>query len=67
MNIKFLQDYRGVLTGERYFEKDAVVDLDDKENKDIDGKALIKDGRAKSGGTVKKAKQEEVKKEDVKE
>ena len=62
MNIKFTQDYRGVLTGERYFQKGAVVDLDDKENKDIDGKQLIKDGRAKSGGTVKKAK--EVKKEE---
>ncbi len=67
MNIKFLQDYRGVLTGERYFEKGAVVDLDDKENKGIDGKALIRDGRAKAGGTVKKAKKEEVKKEEVKE
>ncbi len=64
MNIKFLQDYRGVLTGERYFEKGAVVDLDDKENKDIDGKQLIKDGRAKSGGSAKEAKKEEEKKEE---
>ena len=67
MNIKFLQDYRGVLTGERYFEKGTVVDLDDKENKGIDGKALIKDGRAKSGGTVKKAKEAEPKKDEVRE
>ena len=63
MNIKFLQDYRGVLTGERYFEKGAVVDLDDKENKGIDGKALIKDGRAKSGGSIKGQKKEEESKE----
>ena len=54
MNITFLQDYRGVLTGERYFPKGTVLDLDDKENKDIDGKALIKDGRAKQGGTLSK-------------
>ena len=33
MNITFLQDYRGVLTGERYFPKGTVLDLDDKENK----------------------------------
>ena len=63
MNIKFLQDYRGVLTSEKFFEKGAVVDLDDKENKDIDGKQLIKDGRAKSGGSAKKVK--EAKKEEA--
>ena len=59
MNITFLQDYRGVLTGERYFPAGTVVDLDDKENKGIDGDQLVKDGRAKKGGTVKGQKKEE--------
>ena len=53
MNITFLQDYRGVLTLERYFIAGTVLNLDTKENKGIDGKALVKAGRAKEGGTVK--------------
>ena len=63
MKIKFLQDYRGVLTGERFFEAGAVVDLDEEDNKGIDGKKLIKDGRAKSGGSIKGQKKEEESKE----
>jgi hypothetical protein len=57
MNITFLQDYRGVLTEEKYFTKGTVLDLDDKENKGIDGEALVKDGRAKKGGAVKEKKE----------
>lgn len=56
MKIEFLQDYRGVLTAERFYPAGTVLDLDDKENKGIDGKALIKDGRAKQGGTLPKGK-----------
>ncbi len=58
MNITFLQDYRGVLTSERYFTEGTVLDLDTKVNKGIDGKALVKAGRAKEGGTVKGKKKE---------
>ncbi len=60
MNITFLQDYRGVLTSERYFTEGTVLDLDAKVNKGIDGKALVKAGRAKEGGTVKGGKNKKV-------
>ncbi len=57
MKIKFLQDYRGVLTGERFFEKGTTIDTSKGENKDIDGEALVNAGRAKgSGGKQKAAK-----------
>ncbi len=59
MNIKFLQDYRGVLTGERFYEAGTVLDLDDKENKGIDGEKLVKDGRAKKAGAGSKSKKDE--------
>ncbi len=58
MNITFLQDYRGVLTGEKYYEAGTVVDSSDKT---IDGEQLVKDGRAKKGGTIKGQKKEEEK------
>lgn len=53
MKIEFLQDYRGVLTGELFFKAGVVVDTDDKGNEAINGKQLVEDGRAKS--TMKKA------------
>ena len=56
MKIKFLQNYRGVLSAERYFLEGTVIDLDDDVNEGIDGKRLIEDGRAKKVGSVSKAK-----------
>lgn len=67
MNITFLQDYRGVLTSERYFTAGTVLDTSIKENKGIDGEALVKAGRAKEGGTVKGGKKEVTKKHDQEE
>ncbi len=61
MKIKFLQDYRGVLTDERFFEAGTVLDLDDKENKGINGEKLIKDGRAEKAGVGSKSKKDEEK------
>ena len=58
MKITFLQDYRGVLTGERFFPEGTVLDLDDKENKGIDGAALVKAGRAKGSGKKAAEKKE---------
>lgn len=56
MNITMLQDYRGVLTAERYFPEGAVIDLDNEVNEGIDGDGLIEAGRAKSGGAKPKKK-----------
>ena len=56
MKIKFLQDYRGVLTGERFYEEGTVIDLDEEDNQGIDGEALIEAGRAKKGGGSTKSK-----------
>jgi hypothetical protein len=39
MNIRFLQDYRGVLTDEAFYHKGDIVDL-------ANGQALIDAGRA---------------------
>lgn len=61
MKIKFLQDYRGILTSEMFFEKGTVLDLDDEENKGFDGKNLIEDGRAEKVGVGSKSKKEEAK------
>ncbi len=47
MKIKFLQDYRGILSAERFFPEGAVIDLEDKVNEDIDGEELVVAGRAK--------------------
>lgn len=47
MKIKFLQDYRGILSSERFFPEGKVIDLEDEVNEGIDGKALIDEGRAK--------------------
>ena len=56
MKIKFLQDYRGVLSSERFFPEGTVIDLEDQVNEGIDGKALIEAGRAKNGGSMPKPK-----------
>ncbi len=59
MKITFLQDYRGVLTGERFFEKNATVDTGAKGNEVIDGEALVKAGRAKKvGGATNQTKKD---------
>ncbi|KKL66444.1 hypothetical protein LCGC14_2144940 [marine sediment metagenome] len=56
MKIKLLQDYRGILSSERFFAEGAVIDLEDEVNEGIDGKALVEAGRAKkSGSSPKKA------------
>ena len=52
MKIKFLQDYRGVLTkgglsGELYFKKGAVIDTSKKEYKHVNHSQFVEDGRAK--------------------
>ncbi len=56
MKIKFLQDYRGVLTGEMYFEKGAVIDTSKKDHAHIDGENLVKDSRAKKVAAGKPGK-----------
>ncbi len=56
MKIKFVQDYRGILSSERFFPAGAVIDLDDKANKDIDGEALVNEGRAKKVKVAKAQK-----------
>jgi len=61
MKIKFLQDYRGILTAEKFFEAGTVLNLDDEENQGIDGKKLVEDGRAQKVGAGSKSKKEEVK------
>ena len=43
MKVEFLQDYRGWVTQERFFQKGAVVDLEE-----ATAKQLIKDRRAVS-------------------
>jgi hypothetical protein len=51
MKVKFVQDYRGVLSAERFFSEGAVIDLEDEVNEGIDGDALIDEGRAKKSGS----------------
>lgn len=51
MKVRFLQDYRGVLTGEVYYTKDSVADLPN-------GDVLVAAGRAEAVEEPKKEKPE---------
>ncbi len=58
MKIEFLQDYRGILSAERFFSAGAVIDLEDDVNEGIDGEGLIADERAKKVVVAKPKKVE---------
>lgn len=47
MKVRFLQDYRGVLTGERFYRKGDVVDVADADGLVAAGRAeLVEPGPA---------------------